>query len=128
MSDIPNSKSFNIYIEDRYLAVAELSRLENTQPIIVKLNLPNSHETWYFFNRIRVPDAVQGRGYGTELIKQVISWADASAVNIYNPVNPYGRLDLYALRKFYGKYGFLLCPDRKSEMFRLHKNLSRSSV
>ena len=100
MPDLPNCKSFHIKIGDKHLAVAELSWL------LVTGGLPESEKTWYFFNRIRVPDAEQGKGYGNALMDMVVAWADENQVYIYNQINPYGRLDLQALRKFYSKYKF----------------------
>ena len=116
LDDVQLSSSFR-YVEDNYLALAELSIIDfEFLKDIVK---EGEDETWVFFNRLIVPPAIRNRGVATKLMEQVIEWADEEKINIFNGVNAYGDLNLPQLIRFYSKFGFKKLS--KATMIRMFK-------
>jgi predicted GNAT family acetyltransferase len=88
-----------------YAGEADLSLIDND---IIQQALKFKVEgTWFYFNRLIVPVKLRGQGLSKKLLQQVIDWADANKVNIYNDINPYGALDLNNL------YNFILSMDSR---------------
>ena len=66
---------------------------------------------WYDFNRLFVPPRMGRQEVASGLMQQVVEWADANDVNIFNGVNPYGDLNMQQLVAFYKRYGFEQVTD-----------------
>ena len=112
------SKSFSRRI-GMWLALAEVSLVDYDLGLdkVTDRELPK--DNWYFFSRLNVPRPIRRQGLATELMLDLVDWADSCKCNIVNPINPYGDLDLTQLVKFYKKFGF----EEISEglMIRLYK-------
>ena len=104
---------------DGYPGSAELSRIDNE---FVKLYLQTDVVgTWYYFNRLIVHPKIRNKWVATQLMEQVVIWADKERVNILNEVNPYGDLNRKQLVRFYERFGFeqvnhLIVGKRPTEM------------
>ncbi len=107
-----DDRSITIYCEvqlsslDRkYLAIAELSEFE------ILDNLPGEYEfdntkRWFFFNRLKVPKEIYGRGISKIILTELIRILDKHHIYVINTLNPYGNLNLEQLTKLYSRYGF----------------------
>jgi len=95
-------KSFYLTDSDS-LAVAELSIMY--PEVLTDLNLKSG--TWWFFNRLRVPLKIRGRGHARTLLGQLREWAISNRFNIFNAVNPYDGSDIDRLIKLYEEFGFV---------------------
>ena len=62
-----------------------------------------------FFHRIR--SVKEGKGHGTVLMKRLIEICDEKGFAVLNSINPYGRMNLEELKKWFGKYGFFEVTD-----------------
>ena len=84
-------------------SVAELSLL----PMFSK------KEKWFFFNRIKVQRSERLKGVGTQLMQEVVKWADKEKINITCVLNPYDGSTQDRLIDFYSKFNFKI--DHKDE-------------
>ncbi len=78
------------------IAIADLFRPE-----------PNERPELYELCRVNVPPSVQGKGYGSQLLKLVLAEADACGVTIKLYPFASGPLDKAALIAWYERYGFV---------------------
>lgn len=96
-------KEFHI-MKNMYLGTAELSQIN---PSLFSELTPclNTHP-WVYFNRLSVNENIRKQKIATQLMQQVIEWANNDKINIILEVNPYGDLNLEQLIKFYKKFDF----------------------
>lgn len=111
------TKSFYRKI-DHYLALAELTIMENSLVDDI-YEIKSKDQTWYYFNRLNVPVKIRNQGIATELMNELIQWADSEKINILLDINPYGDLSYKQLKEFYKKFGFKV---KKKSLIRLFKN------
>lgn len=90
---------------DNVECIAELSVTDITMYTDLVGELPEGK--WYFFNRLKARDHLQGQGFGTACLKATIDYCDKMGYNILCQVNPYGILDFDNLKRFYAKHGFV---------------------
>ena len=74
----------------------------------LELTPPLDPDDGWEINRIFVPKGFRGRGYGSELLGQVCTEADALGCRLQLWINPYGDMDYHQLVNWYGRYGFYL--------------------
>lgn len=79
-------------------SVAELSE----HPIPIK----GLVEPVYYFNRIKVLPAFEGKGEGKALMIELCKVVDKHKITIYNELNPYGKRDMDSLKSFFKASGF----------------------
>jgi GNAT superfamily N-acetyltransferase len=80
--------------------------------------IKSKNQTWYYFNRLNVPEKIRNRGIATELMNELVDWADLEEINILLDINPYGDMSYNDLKKFYKKFGFKV---KKKSLIRLYK-------
>lgn len=56
--------------------------------------------------RIKVPEQIRGKGYGSQALKRLTDAADGLKVPIWLTINPYGPLDYEQLKAWYMRYGW----------------------
>ena len=95
------SKSFTIF-KGSFPGCAELSELD----YVLISPIPTNDRPWFYFNRLFVNQKIRRMGVATDLMTQVINWADTEKFNIFIEINPYGDLDFDQLVNFYKKFGF----------------------
>ena len=103
---------------DSYTGVIDLMMLDkDVLPISKKFK--KRGQTWYYLNRIIVSKKIRHKGVATQLMQEMVDWADCQKINILLEINPYGDLDLDQLIAFYGKFGFKHYGRRKDAMIRV---------
>ena len=96
--------------EDNALCVFEMTRVEEPQTYLMGEELKGSF--LYFVNRIRVPDKLIGKGFGSALMKKAVEVSDKENIQMFIHVSPYGTgLNKEELLKFYKRYGFVETPN-----------------
>lgn len=58
----------------------------------------------FFFNRLKA--RTEGKGEGTLLMNELVKILDEKNITVVNQLNPYGKMTMENLEKFYSKYGF----------------------
>lgn len=85
-------------------------RITNYQIAIADL-APNDHPKGpWRISRINVPAQWRGRGFGTELLKQILADADAEEVPLMLEPVATGGLTAHQLEKWYERHGFVKHP------------------
>lgn len=88
---------------------------------LVLLNMNDGRGDRYWLARINTPAKHRGKGIAGRLMREMCSEADAEGVDIYLGISPSGDLDLYELRAWYERLGFVqdpLYPDCLEAMYR----------
>lgn len=85
-------------------SVCELSRLDILAENIYKTYKIKLKPPIFYFNRIKARK--EGIGEGSLLMKKLIEILDNKKISVVNELNPYGKLNMNALEKFYSKFGF----------------------
>ncbi len=126
------SLSYSI-LEDRYIALAELSRFphELAHSLIddAEISLSDKEKIKsiidrseiFFFNRLNVPKTMSNNGYGTILMQELIKDASENNLFIINTANAYGALNQEQLISFYQKNDMVLIHSDGGLIY--HKNL-----
>ncbi len=114
-----NSDSPSFHIQSgNFLAVAEMSKinrsmldiyLADVNPEIIKnLLLHIDDDSIFFFNRLKVPDQIAGKGFGKILLNAVTVYCKERGITLINPINAYGRLNTQEVIAFHEKFNFHL--------------------
>lgn len=90
----------NITVFTNERSTAELSK--------VPFPIDGIEGTVYYFNRIKVPKELEGKGRGRALMIEVCKIVDEYDITIYNELNPYGKRDMDSLKSFFKASGFEL--------------------
>lgn len=99
-----------IYMMTNERAVCELSvfGMEKNKEFLSGFGI-ECPQPLFFFHRIR--SVKEGKGHGTVLMKRLIEICDEKGFAVLNSINPYGRMNLEELKKWFGKYGFSEVTD-----------------
>jgi GNAT superfamily N-acetyltransferase len=111
----PESKSFHV-AEGYRIATSDLSLIKDTKFLFEEITGIDHSRTWYYYSRLIVPLQMRRKGYAKKLLQMQREWLDLNGYCVWNDINPYGDLDLSALIRLYGGYGFVLVDRTVNQM------------
>ena len=129
------SVSFHIYL-DQNLALAEISKIDkesfegyldicsNKKTLQKIKNEIIVCDSYYFFNRLNVPQKLRGGGLGKTLLNQVLNFCRDNNIALMNTVNNYGDMSTKDLIDFYQKSGMTLLDKKGLLVFHSHISLN----
>lgn len=76
--------------------------------------------TWYFFNRLIMPENFKPSNASVLIMKAIAEWADKNNIIIIDGLNPYGRMNMQQLIQFNKLFGFVLIMENTMVRFPKH--------
>jgi hypothetical protein len=107
--------SVSFYImEHNKLAIADLTKMDYLEDFF------KEDGNWYYFNRLNIPNGFRIQNASILLMQEISKWADENQINIFDEINPYGKLNLEQIIVFNKLFGFKMY-QQPNAMVRYHR-------
>lgn len=73
---------------------------------VCKMPVDSTRREYYVITRINVMERYRGRGFGTQILNEILADADAEDVILYLDPLPSGGLNAEELKAWYERHGF----------------------